>query len=239
MWEDPEVSLWWQREFTDGADPEYTEQILPLISVGLAGYNRIFDIGTGEGQVARMLAAQGSNVFGADPFVAQVREAQRRAAGPIYLRAEAAAAPFVDGCFDAAVACLVFEHITKLDFAISEVARILRPRGKFLFLLNHPLLQTPDAGWIDDHTVEPPEHYWRLGPYLGECHTSEEVQKGIFIEFVHRPLSRYLNVLAAHGLVLRQMEEPAPPEAFLAKAPPRSLAAAIPRLLVLHLEKQG
>ena len=22
---------WWQREFTDGVDPEYTEQIIPLI----------------------------------------------------------------------------------------------------------------------------------------------------------------------------------------------------------------
>jgi len=237
MWEDPEVSLWWQREFTDGADPEYTEQILPLIAEALDGSALIYDVGTGEGQVARMLAAQGSAVFGADPFVAQVAEAQGRGGGPSYVQAEAAAAPFADASFDAAVACLVFEHIVDLDRAIAEVSRVLKPGGQFLFLLNHPLLQTPDSGWIDDHMVDPPEQYWRLGPYLLECHTSEEVHKDVFIEFIHRPLSRYLNALASSGLYLRRMDEPAPPEKFLAKSPARQAASAIPRLLALHLEK--
>jgi ubiquinone/menaquinone biosynthesis C-methylase UbiE len=44
-----------------------------------------------------------------------------------------------------AVACLVFEHIDEVDGAIAEVARVLEPGGRFLFLLNHPLLQTPAA----------------------------------------------------------------------------------------------
>lgn len=237
MWADAEVSRWWQREFTDGADPEYTEQILPLIANGLAGQKLILDIGTGEGQVARRLAAQGSTVIGCDPFIAQIAEAESRGGGPAFLLAEAAAAPFADASFDAAVACLVFEHITEVDEAIAEVARVLKPGGKFLFLLNHPLLQTPDSGWIDDHMVDPPEQYWRLGPYLVECHTHEEVHKDVFIEFIHRPLSRYLNALADNGLVLRHMYEPAPPESFRAKSPALQAASAIPRLLALHLER--
>ena len=48
--------------------------------------------------------------------------------------------------------------------------------------------------------------------------TLEEVDKDIFIPFVHRPLSHYLNAMAGAGLVLIQMEEPAPPEGFLARA---------------------
>ena len=238
MWEDPEVSLWWQREFTDGADSEYNDQILPLIADALAGYDRVLDIGTGEGQVARMLQAAGASVVGNDPFIAQIAEAQERAGGPQYLLAEAAAQPFADESFDAAVACLVFEHITAVDDAIAEVARVLRPGGK-LFLLNHPLLQTPDSGWIDDHMVDPPEHYWRLGPYLVECHTTEEVHKDVFIEFIHRPLSRYLNSLAQNGLLLQHMDEPSPPESFLAKGPTRPGGGAIPRLLALHLIKHS
>ena len=35
LWE--QHAEWWQREFTDGADPEYEEQILPLIDRHLAG----------------------------------------------------------------------------------------------------------------------------------------------------------------------------------------------------------
>ena len=150
----------------------------------------------------------------------------------------AAALPFRTGSFDAAVACLVFEHINDVDEAIGEVARVLRPGGRFLFLLNHPLLQTPNSGWIDDQVLDPPEQYWRIGPYLIEDETLEEVEKGVFIPFIHRPLSRYLNALGEAGLVLRRMEEPAPPPGFLALAAEYADAASIPRLLFLLLEKE-
>ena len=59
----------------------------------------------------------------------------------------------------------------------------------------------------------------------------------MFIRFVHRPLSRYLNTLADHGLVLEHMIEPAPPAGFLARAEEYAEAAAIPRLLYLRLRK--
>lgn len=234
---------WWQREFTDGVDPEYTDQIIPIIADQLRGAERLLDIGTGEGQVARALRADGAEVFAIDPIAAMVVEAAQRDSElpgdqpmPI-AQAGAAAIPFADGSFDAAVACLVFEHIDDVDAAITEVARVLRPGGTFLFLLNHPLLQTPDSGWIDDQVLDPPEQYWRIGPYLIEQATVEEVQKDVFIRFIHRPLSRYLNALAANGLLLAQMIEPAPPEAFLAQAPQFRDAATVPRLLVLRLVK--
>ena len=43
----------------------------------------------------------------------------------------------------------MFEHIVDVDSAITEVGRVLGPGGRFLFFLNHPLLQTPGSGWID------------------------------------------------------------------------------------------
>jgi SAM-dependent methyltransferase len=236
-WDDEGVARWWQDGFTDGADPEYEEQILPTIRRHLAGAQRVLDVGCGEGQVARLASALGAQtVVGVDPTWAQVDEAVRRGGGPAYGRAGAAALPFRDGAFDAAVACLVFEHIGELDEAIAEVARVLEPGGRFVFLLNHPLLQTPNSGWIDDQILDPPEQYWRIGPYLVEDETLEEVERGVFIPFLHRPLSRYLNRLAEVGLVLRRMEEPAPPPGFLARAPEYAQAATIPRLLVLVLE---
>ena len=101
------------------------------------------------------------------------------------------------------VACLVFEHIDAVDDAIAEVGRVLAPGGRFLFFLNHPLLQTPNSGWIDDQVLDPPEQYWRIGAYLVEDETIEEVEKGVFIPFIHRPLGRYVNAMAAAGLVVR------------------------------------
>ena len=229
---------WWQDGFTAGADPEYEEQILPLASAHLSGARRVLDIGCGEGQVARLALEGGAEIaIGIDPTWAQVLEARRRGGGPGYLRAGAAGLPFADGAFDAAVACLVFEHITQVDAAIAEVARVLEPGGRFLFFLNHPLLQTPNSGWIDDQVLDPPEQYWRIGAYLEEDETIEEVEKGVFIPFIHRPLSRYVNALADNGLRLTRMEEPAPPPGFLARAAEYQAAATIPRLLLLRTQK--
>ncbi len=236
-WEDH--AEWWQREFTDGVDPEYTEQILPLAESWLAGFERVLDIGTGEGQVARRLhQANGSRVVGLDPTVGQVAEARRRGPQVTYVRAGASALPFADASFDAAVACLVFEHIDDLDEALAEAARVLRPDGRFLLFLNHPLLQTPGSGWIDDQILDPPEQYWRIGPYLSEGSTMEQVEAGVFIRFVHRPLSRYLNTMVACGLAFERMLEPPPPPGFLARAPEYGDAATIPRLAVLVARRQ-
>ncbi|MFP5377484.1 MAG: class I SAM-dependent methyltransferase [Acidimicrobiia bacterium] len=227
---------WWQDGFTEGADAEYEEQILPLAAEHLAGARRVLDVGTGEGQVARLAARGGASVAGVDPTWAQLSAARERAGGPAYARAAAGALPFAGGAFDAVVACLVFEHIDDPDAAVAEVARVLAAGGRFLLFLNHPLLQTPGSGWIDDHILD--EQYWRIGPYLVEDNTLEEVEKGVVIPFVHRPLSRYVNALAGAGLLVTRMDEPAPPPGFLARAPEYRAATTIPRLLFMRAEKR-
>ena len=226
---------WWQEGFTGGADPEYEEQIIPLARQHLAGARRVLDVGCGEGQIARVVA--GADVIGIDPTWSQLQVACERGGGPAYARGMADALPIATASCDTVVACLVFEHIRAVDAAIAEVARVLEPGGRFVFFLNHPLLQTPNSGWIDDHVLDPPEQYWRIGPYLVEDETIEEVDKDVFIPFVHRPLSRYVNALADNGLTIVRMEEPAPPPGFLARAAEYADAATIPRLLLLVTQK--
>ncbi len=226
---------WWIDGFTDGVDPEYEEQILPLAARELTGAQRVLDVGCGDGQVSRLASRLGAEVIGIDPTWNCVTVAGER--GTTVARAGAAALPFADESFDAVVACLVFEHIRDVDDAIAEVSRVLQPGGRFCFFLNHPLLQTPNSGWIDDQFLDPPEQYWRIGEYLVENETIEEVEKNVFIPFIHRPLSRYVNALSANGLLLERMEEPAPPAGFLAKAEEYAAASTIPRLLYLRTRK--
>jgi SAM-dependent methyltransferase len=228
---------WWQAGFTDGADAEYTEQILPLAAEHLEGARRVLDVGCGEGQVARLLAPHADVVVGADPTRAQLALAVRRGGGPRYVRANASDLPFADRSFDAVVACLVFEHVQAMDEAIAEVGRVLEPMGRFGLFLNHPLLQAPGSGWIDDRVLDPPEQYWRVGAYLSEDVAVEQVEPGVFIPFVHRPLSRYINAMAETGLLVERMEEPSPPPGFLARALEYPDAATIPRLLFLRARK--
>ena len=237
LWESN--ASWWIEGFTEGADPEYVEQILPMAAREMAGAERILDVGCGDGQISRLASSLGAKqVIGIDPTWNQVRVAVERGGGPGFARAAAAALPFASESFDAVVACLVFEHIRDVDAAISEVARVLRPGGRFCFFLNHPLLQTPGSGWIDDQILDPPEQYWRIGPYLVEDESLQEVEKDVFIPFIHRPLGRYINTLARNGLFLELLEEPAPPPGFLARAAEYEAAATIPRLLYLRLVRR-
>ncbi|MHB8669895.1 MAG: class I SAM-dependent methyltransferase [Acidimicrobiales bacterium] len=232
LWE--AQSGWWVREFSDGADPEYVEQILPMAGEHLSGARSVLDIGCGEGQLSRLAADRGAAlVVGVDPTSAQLAVARQRGGGPVYARAQAAELPFPDGAFDAVVACLVFEHVDSLDRALAEVGRVTREGGHFLLFMNHPLLQAPNSGWIDDQVLDPPEQYWRIGPYLEEHHGVEEMAPGVHIPFIHRPLSRYVNGMAAAGLLVHHMAEPAPPPGFLARAEEYRQAASIPRLLFL------
>jgi SAM-dependent methyltransferase len=233
LWE--RHAKWWQDEFTDGADSEYEEQILPLVEQHLAGARRVLDVGCGEGQVARRAAALGADVVGVDPTRNQIAVARERAGGPRYAESTAEHLPFRDRSFDAVVMCLVIEHIDPIEPAIEEMARVLTLGGRCLLLLNHPLLQTPGSGWIDDHILE--EQYWRVGPYLRDDSTIEEVAPGVNLPFMHRPLSRYIHVMGQVGLLLEDMDEPAPPPGFLDEAWEYGEASTIPRLMLLRARR--
>lgn len=236
LWD--EHADWWIEGFTNGVDPEYEEQIIPLAIEELSGRKVVLDVGCGDGQIARALASQGAQVLGIDPTQKHIDIANARGGGPLYQLGDATHLPVPDESQDAVVACLVFEHIDEVDAAIAEVSRVLKPGGQFSFFLNHPLLQTPGSGWIDDYILDPPEQYWRIGAYLVETETIEEVEKDVFIRFIHRPLSRYVNALLAAGLSIERMLEPSPPQGFLDRAPEYALAHTIPRLLYLRAIKR-
>ncbi|MDA8285635.1 MAG: class I SAM-dependent methyltransferase, partial [Actinomycetota bacterium] len=76
-------AAWWAEEFTDGADPEYTEQIVPTVTRLLSGARRVLDVGCGEGQISRLARSLPGvdRVVGVDPTWAQLRLAAARGGG--------------------------------------------------------------------------------------------------------------------------------------------------------------
>lgn len=244
---------WWRDTFTGGADPEYELEILPTVAAELAGCHRVLDLGCGEGQVARHLLSSDDPpglVVGIDVSASQLAHAAEAAgprppdgeagdpsggqAAPVLVRGEGERLPFAKGSFDAVVCSLVIEHAEDVDAVLAEVARVLCPGGRFLLLVNHPLYQGSGSGLVDDQILG--ERYWRVGPYLVEGVSWEDVDAGVRIPFAHRPLSRYVNPLAARDLVLVRMLEPPPLPQFLATSVDPALEGAIPRLLAMRFE---
>ena len=195
---------WWIAGFTEGADPEYSEQILPLAEAELRGAERVLDIGCGDGQVSRLAAALGAEVVGIDPTWNCVRVAARAGRwaglshGPAPRRCRL---PTPRSTSRWPASCS----------STSTPSTRRSPRwpgsspGRHVLLLPQPS-DPPGARQrlIDDHMVDPPEYYYRLGPYLDETESIEQVELDVWIRFVHRPLSRYVNVLRRQRTQHRQ-----------------------------------
>lgn len=236
-WDD--LAGWWRRTFTNGADVEYERQILPLATEQLAGCSRLLDVGTGEGQLSRRLVAADPAprlVVGIDPSARQLANAAEQTGVVRYVRAAGERLPFADGAFDGVACCLVIEHASDPDAVLGELARVLGVSGRLVLLVNHPVVQGPGSGFVDDRILG--ERYWRIGPYLTETATVEEVDPGVPVRFAHRPLSRYVNPLVEHGLVLTRLEEPAPPLEFLADSVDVGLELSMPRLCLMRFERR-
>ena len=106
-------------------------QRLAAIAVGLPG-QRILDLGTGTGVLARVFAAQGCQVTGTDIAANQIAEAQRLAAEQgvpaKFCVAPAENTGFPGGAFDVITASQSWLYFDK-NRAIPEVLRLLAPGG--------------------------------------------------------------------------------------------------------------
>lgn len=105
----------------------------------------VLDLGCAGGFMAEALALRGAQVTGIDPARAAI-DAARAHAGQsgldiAYDVGVGEALPYDSKAFDAVVCVDVLEHVSDLTLVLSEVTRVLRPGGLFLFdTINRNLL---------------------------------------------------------------------------------------------------
>jgi SAM-dependent methyltransferase len=114
-----------------------------LATVGPADGLRIIDIGCGEGQLTRALAARGAQVTGYDPFVAEAGMTAHGAGSFRLAKAAADAIPEPDHEADLVLFVFSLHHVpgAKLEGALAEARRLLRPSGRLY--VAEPLAQGP------------------------------------------------------------------------------------------------
>src|SRR5580765_4397896 len=126
----------WSRTSADYAShrpgpPARLYDLLAALGVGVAG-QRLLDLGTGTGLVARALARRGAVVSGIDVAAGQIAAAREsaRAEGLAvdFVVAAAEAIPFADASFDAVIASQCWMYFD-VEPTLAEVRRVLRPGG--------------------------------------------------------------------------------------------------------------
>jgi SAM-dependent methyltransferase len=106
---------------------------LALQAIAEVHPTRVLDAGCGNGDFAALIAAP-------EVVCVDVSEAAAAKARERDLRAEAAdieRLPFADAEFDVVTCNWVLYHLTDLDAGLSEIARVLRPGGRFVGMYNH------------------------------------------------------------------------------------------------------
>ena len=201
-------------DFLGDVDLMWCPEGLREADAGLLGPvagRRVVEVGCGAAAGARWLATQGAQVVGLDlsaGMLRQARLAQDRSGVPVaLLQADAAHLPLRDGTVD--VAFTAFGAVPFVDDSAAvmrEVHRILRPGGRWVFSVTHPMrwifLDDPgEGGLVAVHS------YFDRRPYVEYDATGAAT----YVE-QHRTLGDRIRELVAAGFVLTDLIEPEWPD---------------------------
>lgn len=171
----------------------------------------VLEVGCGAAQGARWVAGQGARVVAADLSAGMLREAReldRDARTPVpLLQADATRLPLADGAFDLAFSAYgAVPFVADSAAVMCEVARVLRPGGRWVFSLTHPIRWVfPDDPGPAGLTAGFP--YFDRTPYV----ESSEDGTVVYAEH-HRTVGDRVRELVAAGFVLDDLVEPEWPQ---------------------------
>ncbi len=124
---------------------DFTEPFTSVLAARVAGVAEpgavVVDVGCGTGFVFDALRARGLEPIGVDLSADQLRIARER--GVAVVRADAALLPVRDAAIGVAVGAFIHTDLDDFSSAAAEVARVLHPGGRFVYLGTHPCFVGP------------------------------------------------------------------------------------------------
>jgi SAM-dependent methyltransferase len=183
----------------------WTESELGLLGP-LTG-RRVLEVGAGGAQGSRWLAGQGAEPVALDLSHAMLRQSRGRSPVVALVQADAGRLPFGAATFD--LACSAYGAVPFVGDAgavFREVARVLRPGGRWVFSVTHPVRWAfPDApgpeGLVADRS------YFDRTPYVER----DEEGTPSYVEH-HRTLGDTVRALVGAGLRVVDLVEPEWPD---------------------------
>lgn len=176
----------------------YYERPAVIGLIGEVGGRRVLDAGCGSGPLSAALVAQGALVTGFDASPEMVELARRRLGDDADLQVAdlSRPLPFADDSFDTAVASLVLHYLQDWSAPLAELRRVLRPGGRLVLSVNHPLVYK---------VMEPAADYFAVTEY-----SEDHVFNGqpATLTFWHRPLHAMTDAFTQAGFRIAVVSEP-------------------------------
>jgi SAM-dependent methyltransferase len=173
---------------------------------------RILDIGAGQGVLAPYVVESGAHYTGVDASPRLIAAARRRHGHLArFAVGDARALHLVHGVhggsYDAAVFLLSIQDMDHLERVLASAAWALQPSGRIVMLMTHPAFRQPrHSGWGYDETRE--LQYRRVDAYLSPMAIPmKSLGRAAPTVAFHRPISSYVNALAAVGFAVDAMLE--------------------------------
>lgn len=216
-WED-NAQFWVRiiREHRDRYRTELTNEAV-LSLVGACDGLDVLDVGCGEGYMARELARRGArHVHGIDKSAALIAAAQSaEVPATSFSEGDAADLPFAPASLDLVLANHVLNDLQDIRVPIAEVARVLRPGGRFIALMLHPCFYGYRAERTAIRRTLPVDEYFSQRAIEQTFEVDGITSPAPTVTWV-RPLEAYTRAITDNGLYLTSMTEPHPSEEQLA-----------------------
>jgi len=135
-WWDPNSVLYLLKTSVNPWRVGYAKRKLGELGLNPVG-KKALEVGCGGGILCEEIAAMGFDTTGIDPSAHSLNIAANHARLSglriKYEQGTGESLPYADGAYDVVFCCDVLEHVRDLPKVISEISRVLRPGGVFVF----------------------------------------------------------------------------------------------------------
>lgn len=200
---------------TDG-DYFHRTQIDPFIyaSIGDVQNKMIYDLGCGNGYMARNLSKKGAHVFASDLSQELIKIAREKSENLEISYSVHDATDFSlynDGQFDVVIMNMVMHYLPDLHPLFQGISRVLKKGGLYVFSANHVFRPPyPYSEWVPGKVYNQEKLFIKVTGYLEKrsfAFTSDWDKVTRLTEYNH-PLNSVINTLSDCGLYTTKIDEP-------------------------------
>lgn len=183
-----------------------------LETVGDVSGKKILDLGCGNGRYSIIFAKMGAKVIGIDISPHQLEIAKRVNSHPNINYVQGDVSDLSDiksGTIDLVFMNLVIpdiNQVSKIDKLFSEVVRVIKRNGIFIFSILHPLYLSPEQDASDKSINFKKENYFKEGSLYRAQAITYRGNKMIFNE-THFSINFISELLAKNGFWIKRLWE--------------------------------